>query len=39
MKLKSFAALMMAGVMALGFGPCNRGAPYTSGSDPTPVSI
>ena len=39
MKLKSFAALMMAGVMALGLCACNSEAPDTSGSDTTPVSI
>ena len=39
MKLKSFAALMMAGVMALGLCACNSEAPDTSGSDSTPVSI
>ena len=39
MKLKSFAALMMAGVMALGLCACNSTTPDTSGSDSTPVSI
>ena len=39
MKLKSLAALMMAGVMALGLCACNSEAPDTSGSDSTPVSI
>lgn len=39
MKLKSLAALMMAGVMALGLCACNSTTPDTSGSDSTPVSI
>lgn len=39
MKLKSLAALMMAGVMVLGLCACNSTTPDTSGSDSTPVSI
>ena len=39
MKLKSLAALMMAGVMVLGLCACNSTTPDTSGSDTTPVSI
>ena len=33
MKLKSLAALMMAGVMVLGLCACNSTTPDTSGSD------
>lgn len=39
MKLKSFAALMMAGVMALGLCACNSESPDASDTNVDPVSI